>query len=253
MASKTFTFALLGAVPLDLFADSIRNLSGMLEELSAEIDPNAKIEWLVTDLNYGSAELTMSGEAEKPASVERAVEAVRTVGRALEQQEPIPFGPRVRQHAEAITRHINERGRITAVRFETPDDTFTVFAALPSAERPVMLQAYGTVKGKILTLSGRRGLSFILYDALFDKPVTCYLHEGQEDLVRDKWERHAVVEGQISRDPFTGRAVTVREISDVQALPDFGEGDPYMARGVIPWNENDEKPELVIRRLRDEW
>ncbi len=253
MTTDTLTLVLEGDVPLDLFADEVRSLNGLLEALSGELDRSAKIEWLVADLKPGSAEVTLRGEADALEIVERAVGGYRAIGRALERREPIPFGPRVREQVENMTRHINERGRITAIRFETPDDTYTVTAPGQEPARPALLRAYGTVTGKIQMLSSRRRLSFTLYDALFDRPVNCYLREGQEDLVRDKWERYAIVEGQISRDPFTGQAIAVREISDIQALPDFGQGDPYLARGVIPWQDDDQKPEVLIRRLRDEW
>ena len=251
MPSNTITLALTGDVPLDVFADEMQHWSGLIRALSSELDPAANIEWVIVDLQPGSAQLTARGEAHEPDAVERVVRAYATVGRALEQGGQIPFSPQVRRHAQAIVRHLNDK--VTAIRFETPEDDFTIMAQASSQARPAYLQAYGTVTGKVQTLSSRRRLSFTLYDALFDKAVNCYLKEGQEDLVRDKWDRYAIVEGRVSRDPMTGRPVAVRDITDVQLLPIIGHGDYREARGVIPWSDDGEKPEEVIRRLRDDW
>lgn len=253
MPTDTITFALDGEVSLDVFADEVRDLSSLMAELSAGVERDARIDWVVVDLKAGSAELTMRGEAEAPEAVERTVRAYAVLGRALERGEPIPLSDRVRKRAARMVRHINPREKITAIRFETPDETYIVTVHGQGQERPAVLQAYGTVTGKVQTLSSRRRLGFTLYDALFDRPVNCYLTDGQEDLIRDKWDRYAIVEGRISRDPFSGRPIAVRDITDIQAQPDYGHGDYRRARGIIPWRQGDETPEAVIRRLRDEW
>lgn len=253
MPSNTLTFALDGDVSLDVFADEVRDLTALLAELSAGVERSASIDWVIVDLKAGSAELTMRGEAEAAEAVERTVQAYGILGRALERGEPIPLSAQVRKRAARMVRHINPRDKITAIRFETPEETYIVTAQAQGRERPAAMQAYGTVTGKVQTLSSRRRLSFTLYDALFDRLVNCYLTEGQEDLIRDKWDRYAIVEGWISRDPLTGRPIAVRDITDIQTQPDYGHGEYRQARGIIPWREGDETPEAVIRRLRDEW
>ncbi len=253
MPNDTVTFALDGDVSLDVFADEVRELTALLVDLSTGIERNASIEWIIVDLKPGSAELTMRGDAQASEVVERTVQAYADLGRALERGGPIPFSEQIRKRAERMVRHINPRDKITAIRFETPQDTYIITVPAQGRERPSATQAYGMVTGKVQTLSSRRRLGFTLYDALFDRPVNCYLVAGQEDLIRDKWDRYAIVEGRVSRDPLTGRPIAVRDITDIQAVPGFGHGDYRQARGLIPWREDDELPETVIRRLRDEW
>jgi hypothetical protein len=104
------------------------------------------------------------------------------------------------------------------------------------------------VRGRVQTLSSRGRLRFTLYDALYDKAVSCYLAEGQEDIMRDAWGHVALVEGWVTRDPATDRPLSIRGIERVTLLP---EGDPHgyrRARGAVLGRE---LPEAIIRRLRD--
>ena len=78
--------------------------------------------------------------------------------------------------------------------------------------------AYGGVTGRIQTLSSRGGLRFTLFDTLFDRAVSCYLAEGQEELMRDVWGRMAVVEGLVTRDRATGRPQVIRSVRGVTVV-----------------------------------
>lgn len=253
MTNDTITFAVDGDISLAVFADEVGQLSALLVELQKELYSQPNIEWVIIDLKAGSAELTMRGDGPVLEAVEGTVEAFGRLGQVLALGTPIPFAERVRERAERMVAGISLENKITALRFETRDETHIITAQPSGNARPALLQAYGTVTGKIQTLSSRHRLSFTLYDALFDKPVNCYLAEGQDGLVLEKWNRMATVEGRISRDPLTGRPVAIRNIVDIALQPDYGEGDYRQARGLIPWRSGDETPEAVLQRLRDEW
>ena len=90
------------------------------------------------------------------------------------------------------------------------------------------------MEGRIETVTRRKGLRFTLYDSLDDKAVSCYLEDGQEKLMRGAWGRRALVEGWVSRDPATGRPLTIRRVSHVELLPDVESGGYRRARGVVP-------------------
>ena len=93
--------------------------------------------------------------------------------------------------------------------------------------------AYGGVTGRIQTLSSQGGLRFTLFDTFFDRAVSCYLAEGQEELMRDVWGRMAVVEGLVTRDRATGRPQVIRSVRGVTVVRD-AEPDAYLAsRGVL--------------------
>ncbi len=109
----------------------------------------------------------------------------------------------------------------------------------------------GAISGRVQTLSNRGSLRFTLYDLLHDKPVSCYLAAGREDLMLDAWGKLAVVEGSVRRHPLTGRPLTIRGITAVDIRPDPNAEDYRWARGVVPLPSNGMSPEDAIRHLRD--
>ncbi len=60
------------------------------------------------------------------------------------------------------------------------------------------------------------------------------------------WDRLATVEGWVSRDPGTARALTVRKASSVTALAKVEPQDYIKARGALPLKEGDPLPEVLI-------
>jgi hypothetical protein len=113
------------------------------------------------------------------------------------------------------------------------------------------MPVYGAIEGRIQTLTNRGSLRFTLYDTHNDKAVSCYVAEGQEDLLRDVWGRRALVEGRIRRDSQTGRPLTIRDVRRIVPLPEPEPYRFYEARGILPLMPGEEMPEERIRRLRD--
>jgi hypothetical protein len=111
--------------------------------------------------------------------------------------------------------------------------------------------AYGAVTGRVQTVTDRNRLRFIVYDHVHDRAVSCYLVEGHEDLMREMWGREAHVEGWITRDPESGRPLSVRKVTHVTPITKAEPQDYIRARGVVPLNPAGAKPEETIRRLRD--
>ncbi len=250
LAHDTVTLGLQGDVSLAKFADAVRGFANLIQALSAEESvPGAR--WEVTGLEAGSAVATATGIAEgAEEGIGRVVVAYLEVGRALMEGTTIPYASHVRDHAIGLTRLLG--GGVDAITFETADDEATIVAA-PTAEVPAVptesRQAYGTVTGRVQTLTNRSGLRFVLYDALHDKAVSCYIDEEMEDEARDIWGKLATVEGWVSRDPVTDRPLRVRRIRRI-VVEDEGDPRGYEgARGAVPRGEQD-RAEIRIRRLR---
>jgi len=110
--------------------------------------------------------------------------------------------------------------------------------------------AWGMVEGVVETLTKRHGLRFTLYDQLNDRPVSCYLQEGQQEEMRGIWGKRAIVQGWVTRDPVDGHPVGIRQISSIQEIDEAG--DYTKARGIAPVGADALLPEEAIRRLRDE-
>jgi hypothetical protein len=107
------------------------------------------------------------------------------------------------------------------------------------------------VLGRVQTLSHRGSLRFTLYDLLHDRAVSCYLQEGQQDIMRGAWDRLALVKGWVKRDPVNGRPTTIRRVRAVEVRDEGQLGDWRQAGGLLRGEGTDEPAEATIRRLRD--
>ncbi len=250
MARDSLTLRLSGDdIPLADFAKAMAKLSELVEALSQELASDDRIEWAISDLESSSAIATAHGVASRVETVERVVLAYEHVGDALESHAPIPYSARARAAALGITSILG--GRVEAVTFETAAVEKTV--RLRPAPTPAVHDFIqkGAVRGRVQTLSNRGALRFTLFDLLHDKAVSCYLAEGREELMLDAWGKVAIVEGMVRRDAFTGRPVSVREVTALTVQPDSPTDSYRRARGAVPVPPGGPLPEDVIRRLRD--
>jgi hypothetical protein len=258
MARDSATLGLLGdRVPLPEFVAAMTRFRALIEALSAEVAKEAKIDWVVDDLEIGSAIVAVRGEAADTAAVERVVDAYADCGHRLASHQPLPFARKAIDAAEGLVLLLN--GNVEAIQFETPASDWIVRARVPDNivtlpfpnPLDVPVDAYGAVEGRIQTVSNRRGLRFTLYDAVGDRAVMCYLDEEKAELIRNAWGRRAIIEGWVSRDPLTGRPLSIRRITAITELEDRSPGSYRDARGVLPLAPGGMLPEDAIRRVRD--
>lgn len=254
MPEDTITLALNGQVTLEAYTTAIRALTDLIHVLQAEISPDTRAVWEIDDLQISSAIATVRATSGDPTEIERVTRAYTLVGRALSKQEPIPFPPRVREPARRLTSVISDT--LTSVRFETASEDVTILSptvtVIPSPEIEEF-GAFGAITGRIQTVSNRIGIRFTLYDSMFDRAVSCYLTDDSQELIRGLWGARVAVNGLVRRDPTSGRPVVVRRITEIDPIvPDEPNRFSYLtARGVIPARDESEKPEDVLRRLRD--
>lgn len=249
MASDTITLALEGDVYLDDFSSALDGLQRLVLALASQVAKGSKVEWAVDALERASSIVTVRGHSAIPEAVENVVHAYLDVGRAEEQGLPTPYGRPVRDALAAITGILN--GRVYAARLETAEgEAILQSAERKSAARPVV-SSYGAVSGRIQTLSSRGGLRFVLYDLVYDKAISCYLASEQEELMRGMWGRLATVEGWVTRDRTSGKALSVRRVTRVAPKREVEPGSYRLAVRAVPKPEEAESPEAIIRRLRD--
>jgi hypothetical protein len=255
-AGDTVTLALQGdTVTLEQYAAGVERFAQLVDALAREA--GASVRWEIEDLEVGSAITTaraVSTNGTPSADIERVTHAFLSVGIALERHEPIPFSPEVQQAAEEVADVL--RLGVDAIRFETAEAEAVVTSAEPQVPPPVISRqsfrpAYGAVRGRVQTLSNRNTLRFTLYDLLTDRAVSCYVAKEQEELLRDIWGRQAEVEGVVSRDPLTGRPLSVRQVRDIRPLPEAEPQAWRRSRGAVPRRKGEPRAEDRIRRLRD--
>ncbi|MDX6690175.1 MAG: hypothetical protein QOG15_1632 [Solirubrobacteraceae bacterium] len=256
MALDTVTLALEGdAVTLEQFARAVEGFAHLVRLLSNDAKAPG-LGWEIADLEYSSAITTARVAAlngYEPGQVEHVVRAYLEIGQSLQRGHTIPYGEKIREQADAIVRVLDEGVR--AVRFETAEADATIVVASDAGKTAALepTSAYGAVTGRIQTLSSRSRLRFTLYDKRHDRPVSCYLVDGSEDLMRDAWDRMASVEGVVTRDAITGRPLSVRKIRNVELLHEGHPSDYRAARAAIPRRTDVPRAEVRIRRSRDAW
>ena len=247
MSKTTLTFELGGQVELKDLEKGITLFTRLVSNLTLR----SGVTWIVEDLQPGSATVTLRGEADDPPKVERVIDDYEKIGSALSRHEP----PR-----HANTRVVQAAGAIAAfagsqeyVRLGTPDHDYVIYGkGIPDDDIPTSpLISIGAITGRVQTLSNRAGLRFNLYDTVHDRAVTCYLGPDQEATMRKVWGNRATVVGKISRDPLTGKPISIRDIRQVKLLDDVAPGTYRQAGGAVPWEPGDMMPEEAIRLLRD--
>jgi hypothetical protein len=142
----------------------------------------------------------------------------------------------------------DERNRVI---LETAEDDviFTAPMTLELARiAPQTTKSLGTVRGRVETLSHRKGFRFTLYELASDRPVSCYLQADHEDLMRNSWGHIADVTGVVTRDGDSGRPLAVRRVTSVDVVHEGDSMGFLRARGVVGGTE---PAEQVIRRIRD--
>lgn len=248
MAKDTITLALGGEVDLHRFAQAVSNLEVLVQGLS-KAEGGEEIRWVIADLQVSSAMATTRGESGIMEEVERVVNAYESIGESYQAgRRPVGYPQAVIKAADAIVSVIGDK--VSSVRFETPDKEFTV-ASRQELVASVIVKSLGAIEGRIQTLSSRKGLRFVLFDTLNDRAVSCYLSEGEEEEMREMWGKRAIVEGEISREKESGRAVAIRHITDIKVLFESERGSYLRARGIAPRKLDAPIAEDVIRQLRD--
>lgn len=251
MPDTTVVLALEGDVNLEQFSEAVNRFKTLLNLLAQEVAADTKIEWDLEDLQYGSAIMAVDGRADTDEPVLRVVSAFEDVGQSLQQHQPIRYSRHVAREAEALTKLIGND--IKVVRLGTARKEAIIYGLFDSKQQKTAqpLVSFGTVKGRVQSISNRGKLRFMLYDAVFDKPVSCYLQEEYQHLLTDIWDKIVFVSGRVTRQPDSGQPVSVREITSIDFVPIVTPGSYRKARGVLANQETPEPAEISIRRLRD--
>ncbi len=112
-------------------------------------------------------------------------------------------------------------------------------------------QSLGVISGVVRVLTDKPSLRLVLYDAVFQQRVVCYLESDQQELARRAWGNTVAVTGLIARDAHTGRPLEIYDISSITPIEPPISGSYRQARAALGWHEGDEPAEVIIRRIRD--
>lgn len=252
-ANDLITLSLEGDIPLARYGEAVTKFDALIQSLTKDVAPSTRIRWIISHLAAGSAITQARGVPDREEalpSVERAAEAYVDIGRSVTRGVGTPYSQTSEERALELARLVDSD--IRAMRFENVVEDVTV----QLGERGQLTEAKsilttGAVEGRVETLSSRGGYRFMLYDLRNDKPVSCYLSEGQEETMRGAWGKTVIVEGLVNRDAETGRPLTVRQVRSVEILPEYVLGSFRAAAGILRRQSSQPRAEELTRRMRD--
>jgi len=257
MAKNTVSLVLNGDVTLEDFSRAIGAFGRLLEALRTEVAGDAKIEWVVEEMAGGSATTVFRGEVEDEAdqgAVTEVVDAFEQVGVAVQSGKPVPYlsaAPYLSQIRQIVD------GRVTSVVLGT--EAIDAELALPVIEaadslsvvEPGPRETFGTVRGRVQTMTNRHRYRFTLFEQNTDRAVSCYYEQERENEVKAAYGNMAVVEGWVRRNPYTGQPTSIRQITNIVVFPTIDRGSYRQARGVAPGPVGGLSPEAAVRKVRD--
>lgn len=254
--NDTLTLSLTGDVSLDDFAQAVRALESLLAVLEKEKAGGSNLEWVIDELHAGSATARIRGIG---TGVSKVVAEYHRIGHEVEIGR-MPHSPAIRKAISELTSVIGRS--VSSVRFETAKGDSEIFKAVPAedagesgegADVPAILQnSFGSVQGRIQSITNRKSLQFTLYDLHTDNAVSCYLESGGEGRLRKSWGRIATVSGIVRRNPITGVPTTIRGIKPegIQLISEM-KGSWRDAIGASRARKGEMSPEDAIRKARD--
>lgn len=87
----------------------------------------------------------------------------------------------------------------------------------------VQHQAYGSIEGKLQTISERGSFQFVVWDALSDRPVNCFVPEDKFKMAYDAFRKRVSVSGLLQYDregkPVSIRVDGIRVFRELSELP----------------------------------
>ncbi|MCC6148639.1 MAG: hypothetical protein IT461_00185 [Planctomycetes bacterium] len=207
---------------IELVSKAFQKLGLLLKGSARKVSEGRRdsIKWVLSDLSFGSVIVTAEPKLNRVTEYlrEPLVARVRQVvddysaGRKhlITEAELLPL--------DDLAEMVNGELKGVVVSTEEKDAVLLPQQELPKEETDLPSTALGTVVGKAQTLTSRKHLMFTLFDVRTDNAVLCYPTEVQHDQLRDIWDKLIEVDGVVSRDPLSGSAKTIREITAIRAV-----------------------------------
>ena len=243
-----FGFSLGGEVTLKLLQDALERFSGVLDVLRESHDAN--IDWMVAGLDHGSVSAAVRAV---PLDDSAAPKVSALCHEYLDAATSIQRG-----HADFTFPLHREMYQLAQLADEAHPLVIATDGEQVDIQEPVSLKGFqgpkqyvtfGTLRGRVETLSRHKKLNFRLYESATGASVTCHMSPDTEETMRDVWGYIADVTGTISRDSDTDRPRSMRSITNVEPVEEGGRGGWRRARGAL---RSKTPAEALIRRLRDD-
>jgi hypothetical protein len=230
---KTITLKLQGEkITAEKLRSSIGAFYGFVDEVASQVSGVKKpIKWIVT-IKKGSIILTNEPELIENLSPQVQRNIFENIQKGIdtlkkEAERPPFYTDRALEYLETLASIPHGRGNgLTGIDISIDRDKYPltkeVLAHVDSL-LGVYSKALGSIEGKLQTLSERGGLKFIVYDALTDKGVRCYVAEELMPDATRAFGKRVYVYGMIHYDnkgnPKTIKVEELRIFEEEKKIP----------------------------------
>lgn len=243
-----FGFTLGGEVSLKLLQDALDRFSEVLNVLREVHDAN--IDWVVAGLDHGSVTATVRAVPLDETASPRVSDLCNEYVDAAESIDGGHVDFAIPLHREMYKlAQLADEAHPLVIASDERRVNIAAPVSLTELETPSKYLTYGTLRGRVETLSRRNDLNFRLYELATGVPVICHMDRDTEDTMRDVWGYVADVTGAITRDFDTDEPRSMRSITEVERVEEGEVGGWRRARGALRTNT---PAEVLIRRLRDD-
>ncbi len=257
MAHDRITFSLAGEVTLGNFRTAISSFTNLMEMLTAQANPESKVEWIISDLRFGSATITVRGEVEERDEVpvvEEVVESAEEIGKlaSVHDFKMWTTYPRaIRDEVATMFGMLNGRIPTATLGPYTIDAPVAVDPPI-GIEFNIPRREHTSIKGKIVTLDNKRGTYFTLREAFTNRLIRCWPTLNYRDQIAALWKSEAWVLVEGSYNTFTEKP-TMTDITEIIPLGTAEKGGWKKVFGISPRGPGDSKDSVadIVRKVRD--
>ncbi|MBN2081494.1 hypothetical protein JW859_04710 [bacterium] len=192
-------------VPADEFKELFREFLGLVSEVSnAVARKKDAFDWLVA-VESGSNVLRLQPQP-KNASAEIIPIALSAVDHGLakivaEGKRPNYFSDKALKHVITLSKHSRSNNqpseRISAFGPQNERRSFRDLQACIESMLRMPQESWGSIRGRMLVISAKRGDSFTIDDELTGLAVSCKFETDMTDAVFHAFKRRVSVEGMI--------------------------------------------------------
>ncbi len=212
------TLDLKGNLPLEKFEKAIVAFFDLIKEVTkAALKEKQKIHWTVT-VRAGSASVNAIPHYEESVAPQarEILHAVPSGIKALQtgnKQIPKLFTREAVKAVKTLGSIQDLRGKdITAVKIRSMSEKASVTPQMVVAADALITgqrQSYGSVEGKLQTITERGGFRFVVYDSLYDHRVDCFIDEELMNRAVASFGKRVRVSGLVQYDHF-GDPVSIK-------------------------------------------
>jgi len=212
----------------DKFRKSVNAFVGLLEAITKSVCRDAPlVEWRMRVKAGSNLVGADAAEGANPNHVRRilALTAQGLEQFELEGEVP-PIYPdeaikRIRELSNLTAKKIEDDTRVGIwVKKQRREITPAIYAAVRTALRTGFSE-YGTVEGRLSVLSERKVVHFVIYERVWDRPVTCTVPDDLLEKVMSFWRKRVAAHGMVHYRP--DGVPTRIEAEEIEAFPDDSE------------------------------